>query len=134
MNKNRRQSYAWKTAKDAESVEAGNQTATLNPKGNNDTLTLPEIVNKKPWKKVSVMRRAIARRSASSSATEQNPLANDNELSRKDGRIVTVEDFLADVELIKNKQKPKIIQIGLERTELQKLDDETEELKKQKLA
>ena len=61
-------------------------------------------------------------------------MANDNVLARKDGRIVTVEDFLADVELIKAGQKPKMIQIGLERTELQKLDDENNELKMLKQA
>ena len=80
------------------------------------------------------MRRTIARRSASSSATDPHQMANDNVLARKDGRIVTVEDFLADVELIKAGQKPKMIQIGLERTELQKLDDENNELKMLKQA
>lgn len=100
----------------------------MNAKGNNqETLTLPEIVTKKPWKKVAMARRVIARRSASSSATDQ--MANGNVLARKDGRIVTVEDFLADVELIKAGKKPKVIEIGLERTDLQKLENETREQK-----
>lgn len=55
-------------------------------------------------------------------------------LSRKDGRTVTVEDFLADVELIKAGLKPKLIEIGLERTEFQKLEDETNEQKRIKQA
>lgn len=56
-------------------------------------------------------------------------MADESTLARRDGRIVTVEDFLADVELIKAGLKPKNIDIGLERTELQKLDDEQNELK-----
>jgi len=95
-------------------------------------LTLPAIAPKKPWKKLVSVGRTIARRSASSSATDQ--LANGNVLSRKDGRIVTVEDFLADVELLKAGQKPKMIDIGLERTELQKLENETREFKMLKMA
>ena len=52
---------------------------------------------------------------------------NTNVLSRKDGRLVTVDDFLADVELIKAGLKPKLLDIGLDRTEFQKLENESNE-------
>lgn len=66
-------------------------------------------------------------RSASSSGSEAVAQPNAKVLCRKDGRAVTVDDFLADVELIKAGEKPKLIEIGLERTEFQKLENETKE-------
>ena len=64
-----------------------------------ERLVLPEIVRKKgPTKRAAPQ----PRRNSSPTGSEIMAPANPKRLSRKDGKAVTVEDFLADVALIKD--------------------------------
>lgn len=48
---------------------------------------------------------------------------------RADGRVATVSDILADVELIKVGKNPKSLNIGLSKTKFQEIIDERKPVK-----